>query len=213
MDEKLYDHYKDTFEQQKAYIQKRDKYTRNLLICIFFFVCILMDPQKLTEYVNAYFKKSVCDIPFDFAILNSFLLYVVLWVILQYYQTCLTIEKGYDYLSDLESKLNLEREGVSYSSNYPILKNVANFIYAWGIPIGIIALCIVKFIKELDLSGCNIVIDSVALLLIVLLSIFYFSDRNLKWDFFNSKKHKGIGFWNRVKGFVKLDIDEVASEQ
>jgi len=206
--EDLYDHYKDSFEQQKLYIQKRDKFTIYLLIGVFLFVCVLVNPQKLTDYVNAYTKAKVDGLVFDFAILNSFLLYVMLWIVLQYYQTCLTIEKGYDYLWEMESKLEITREGESYATQYPLLKNVANFFYAWCIPFGVVILSIAKIKAENNIQGCYKCPDILALCVIIIFSVLYFSDRNLDWKYLSQYQHCGIGFCKRMKGFIKLDVKE-----
>lgn len=48
-----------------------------------------------------------------------------------------------------------------------------------------------------------IILDSLGLALIFILSLLYFSDRNLNWHIWKSN----IGPLNKLKGFIKLDVD------
>lgn len=52
--ENLYDHYKDTFQQQKEYIAKRDWLTISLLLTVVLFATLLSNPETLTTCVNQY---------------------------------------------------------------------------------------------------------------------------------------------------------------
>ena len=212
--DKLFQHYNDTFAQQKEYIAKRDRLTIYLLLSVVGFAFLMSNPDTLTKVVDAYVKDkfSFSGSIIDFSILNTGLIYVLLWFVLQYYQICLTIEKGYDELWDMEDRLSkdeepISREGESYVTDYPLLKNVANFIYAWGIPIGIAILSIVRIVDEFK-CGSGVWPDYIGLSIICLLSVLYFSDRNLRWSYFNRQKHNGLGRWKRLKGFVKLDVKE-----
>lgn len=140
--ENLYDHYKDTFQQQKEYIAKRDRLTISLLLTVVLFATLLSNPETLTTCVNQYIKNNyqIEKVMIDFSILHTGMIYLLLWFILQYYQICLTIEKQYCYIWELEEELTkrnefISREGLAYATSYPLLKNVANVVYAWGIPI------------------------------------------------------------------------------
>ena len=212
--DKLYDHYTDTFSQQKEYIAKRDRLTICLLLSLVAFAMLMANPAALTKVVDAYAKKELSfeGNLIDFSILNTGLIYILLWFVLQYFQVCLTIEKQYDYLWDLEEELSKKGyevtcEGRGYASDYPLLKNAANILYAWGIPIGIGILSIVRIVYECR-SGIGIWPDYVGLGLILVLSALYFSDRNLRWDYLCPKKHSKLSFWKRMMGFIKIDVEE-----
>lgn len=212
--EKLYDHYKDTFAQQKEYISKRDKLTIYLLLSIVVFAFLMSNPTNLTLVVNSYIKGTyqIEGNVVDFSILNTGIIYLLVWFVLQYYQVCLTIEKQYSYLWQIEeslsgSEFSVTREGEDYASDYPLLKNVANIIYAWGIPVGICALGIMRFCHEIKYAYDNVWVDAVGLIVISMLSLLYISDRDLRWEYFNKNKHMGIGLWKRIKGFVKIDVE------
>ncbi len=206
----LYDHYKDTFQQQKEYIAKRDRLTISLLLTVVLFATLLSNPETLTTCVNQYIRNNyqIKKVMIDFAILHTGMIYLLLWFILQYYQICLTIEKQYCYIWHLETELTkrnefISREGLAYANSYPLLKNVANILYAWGIPIGISALSLFRFINESKTSQGYIILDSLGLAFIFILSLLYFSDRNLNWHIWKSN----TSLFNKLKGFIKLDVD------
>lgn len=212
--DQLFQHYNDTFAQQKEYIAKRDRLTIYLLMSIVGFAFFMSNPETLTMVIDSYAKNKLSfnGSLIDFRILNTGLIYVLLWLVLQYYQICLTIERGYEELGDMEKELSkngvtISREGKSYSKNYPLLKNVANFIYSWGIPVGIFILSISRIMSE-HKSGIGSWSDYIGLSLVCLLSMLYFSDRNLRWDYLNNKKHRGLGIWRRLKGFIQLYVKE-----
>lgn len=212
--EKLYDHYKDTFAQQQEYITKRDKLTIYLLLSVVIFAFLMSNPENLTIVVNSYIKGNfqIEGNVVDFSILNTGIVYLLLWFVLQYYQVCLTIEKQYSYLWQIENRLSdtdysVTREGQYYALNYPFLKNVANVIYAWGIPVGVCVLGIMRLCQEIKCEYDNARFDAVGLIAISLFSLLYISDRNLCWEYLNKNKQKGIGIWKRMKGFVKIDVE------
>ena len=47
-----YDHYKDTFEQQKTYLAKRDHITLVLLLLAIILIGLVFDPSHLSEKLN-----------------------------------------------------------------------------------------------------------------------------------------------------------------
>ena len=40
------------------------------------------------------------------------------------------------------------------------------------------------------------------------MSLLYFSDRSLQWGYFNPRKYKSLNLMSRLKGFVRLDVNE-----
>lgn len=211
----LYSHYTDTNERQKEFIQKRDKLTIYLLLGIVAFAFLLAEPSSLTEVANAYLKETVKvegDI-LNFQILNTGIIYIVLWYLLQYYQVCLTIERQYDYINELEEELSstdhkVEREGKAYAKDYPLLKNFANILYAWGIPIGVLVFSICRFAEECKQDVGYVWVDCIGFAFIAIISLLYISDRDLDWSFLNWKKHTTLSVFWRIVGFLKIDVKE-----
>lgn len=210
--ELLFEHYNSTYEQQKEFLAKRDRFTFYILLATVVYALLMSYPQTLTEAVDAYAKETLKfnGTLINFSILNTGLIYLLLLLLTQYYQVCLTIEKWYNYLYLLEKELSIQdfkvsREGKFYIKSYPVLKNLINFIYTWGLPLGVASMSLfrsVSLIKSCFWSW----IDIVGLLLIAIVSLLYFSDRSLQWDYLSQKKHKSMGICDRIKGFVRLDI-------
>lgn len=209
--ETLYDHYKDTNEQQKTFIAKRNHLTIALLLTAVGFGFLLSNPQSLTQCVNQFIAENygIQKEIFNFSMLHTGIIYLLLWFVLQYYQICLTIEKWYFYIGILEDKLVssdeiISREGSSYAESYPLLKNVANFLYAWCIPLGIGIISALRAKQVLTIKEGNVFLDCLGLALILILSLLYFSDRNLNWKSWKENS----GFCNKINGFVKLDVQD-----
>lgn len=212
--EQLFEHYNTTYEQQTEFLAKRDRFTIYILLIAVAYALLMSYPQTLTEAVDSYVKETLKfnGTLINFGVLNTGLIYLLLWLLMQYYQVCLTIEKWYGYLYSLEEKLStqdfkISREGKSYADTYPVLKNVVNFLYTWALPLGIASISVIRVLALLK-NGLFSWIDVVGLLLIAIVSLLYFSDRNLQWGYLNKSKHKSLNWRRRVKGFIRLDVEE-----
>lgn len=205
-EENLYDHYKETCGYMKEYNAKRDRLTLYLIICLALFVVFLSAPDKITAAINNYINAEKQIIKINLAALNSLLVYVTAYISLQYYQVCLTIERTYRYLGVIEEELSKEeykitREGKDYAKNYPLLGNIANIFYAWGIPIGAALLAAIRIKTEFSGNFSLKIVDSIGLLFILIISLFYLSDRNLYWE---KLVKKDISFCDRIRGFLNI---------
>jgi hypothetical protein len=161
MDEKkleiYYDHYKDTFQHQVRYIENRNKYFFISLVLIALLFFLITDPNTVNGAVGNYVKKEIGDnIIFDFAYINTFLLFGLLWVLILYYQITLTIEKQYKYLWILEEELSksiqpftISRESKFYLKVKPTYAKWISKIYKLLFPLSIAFAVLSKFIIEL----------------------------------------------------------------
>jgi len=205
-EENFYDHYKETCSQMKEYNAKRDRLTLYLIICLALFVVCLTNPDVITAVTNNYINAEKSIIKVNFAALNSLLVYVTAYIALQYYQVCLTIERTYRYLNFIEEELSkngykITREGKDYAKKYPLLGNVANIFYAWGIPMGTTILATIRIKTEFNENFSTKIVDSIGLLFILIISLVYLSDRNLYWGRIAKKNNS---FWDRIKGFLNI---------
>ena len=64
--EVLYDHYKDTFEQQKRYLAKRDHLTILLMILAILLIGLIFDPNYISCKLNTVIKAHVSNLVFVF---------------------------------------------------------------------------------------------------------------------------------------------------
>lgn len=175
----FYDHYKDSFEQQKSYLAKRDKFTVIILVLITLMVGFIYDPNLVSSKINTAIQTSFGDLTFDFKYLNTALVFLSLWSILQYYQVVILIEKMYDYIKLCEHTLSasgdykVSREGDFYQKKNKWFGKLTDFCYVYIFPSAIVAISISKVVKEWSWSTNFKFIDFVGLSLIIVFSILY----------------------------------------
>jgi hypothetical protein len=196
----LYDHYKDTYDQIKSFITKRDE---NFIIAFLFLAASIfttLNPAYVQSLSNSVGKiKFGIDLNLAFYMLNSVLLFISLWFILKYYQTVTHIELLYIYIHKLENQLNklimdfqITREGKSYLEHFPFLKSAIHFIYTWIFPLSVITLCITKGYWEITKRKCTLprlalTFDILCLAAIVAITLLHISWIHFK-DFRKPKK-------------------------
>lgn len=192
-----YDHYKDTFENIKIYLQRRNYFTIVILCLVTVLSFQITNPEKSTEISNELIKKNLGNIFIDFKYIESILLFALLWITIMYYQIIFVIEKHYSYIHEIEQKLSnrmspleIGREGKNYLDHYPWLSSVVDKIYTIVFPFALIFVALVKWISEKKNLGGNFCnwsfwIDTIFLLGIVITSILYLSFRH-----FNDFKKK-----------------------
>ncbi len=195
----LYDHYKDTFENQKVSLNKRNFYT---LICLGLIALLsfqITNPEESTNISNELIRKNIGDIEINFNYINSILIFALLWIVIMYYQINFQIEKIYKYLQEIELDLTNEmkpfeisREGKTYLDHYPWLSEFVHRIYTIVFPIAIIFVTVLKWFSEKKLiyspfKNGHFWIDSVLLFCIVLTSLLYLFNRHFN-DFSKNKQ-------------------------
>ena len=89
-----YDHYKATQEIIRSYIAKRDKYTIILLCVVAVISYVTIDSTTCSQIINEILNHQLGLSAISFQVLNAIFLSVLLFVVLQYYQVCLNIEKS-----------------------------------------------------------------------------------------------------------------------
>ncbi len=186
----LYDHYKDTFENQKVSLQKRNYYTIICLGLIGAFSFQISNPEQLVDISAELIKKNVGNVKIDFSYINSVLIFALFWVVVMYYQVNFLIEKIYKYIHEIEDKLTygmnpfeISREGKTYLKHYPWLSEVVHVIYTVVFPVTLIFVAVVKWFSEksqLTTPYCNghFWVDTIFLFGIVLTSLLYLVNRH-----------------------------------
>lgn len=195
----LYDHYKDSFENQKSFLRKRDYYT---LICLGLIAILsfqISDPDQSAILSNEVIKKNIGDVAIDFWYINNILTFALLWVVILYYQINLLIERMYKYIQEIEHKITTEikpfeisREGKAYLDHYPFLSDVVHIIYSVGFPLILIIVSLVKWLKEISMfadpwKNGHFWANTIFIFMIILISFLYLSNRHFN-DFKKRKK-------------------------
>lgn len=206
--EVLYDHYKDTFEQQKSNLTKRDHLTVLLLILAILLIGLIFDPNYISSKLNAVIKAQVDNLVFDFEFINTGLIIAFFWFSLQNYMVVLQIERMYKYLDQCEASLcagytgfKINREGAYYLKSYPWMKTLADRFFVLGIPIGFITLSVCKIVNEWCWISKLHYIDIIFLFLTTLYSLLYISNRVFHEEYFDEVSHPNEDLLMRIKGY------------
>lgn len=150
----LYDHYKDTVSYLKKDLTKRDRLTLYLFGSLILYFLVEIKPLDSVTIANTFVKSKIGgSIDINYSLLSTGVLLFLLWSVIRYFQLCLYIEKQYNYIHEVESKINLAsgqniitREGYSYLSEYPLLPALIHRIYNFFLPIGISLSMAVKIV-------------------------------------------------------------------
>ncbi len=189
----LNDHYKDTCNNCLSDAKKSREWLLLLIVVTLTLSLFqLFSPKDASEAIGKILTKQF-DLPstIDTSFLNSVLWFILLALIIRYYQAVIYIEKLYAYLQITENKINellgedlITREGKFYLQGYPHFSNLVHFLYTWIFPLLIILITFIKIYSEfitqnnkiIFLFGFNIVIAS----LIGVVTILYLLKLHLK---------------------------------
>lgn len=198
-----YDHYKDTFENIKTYIQRRNYYTITILCLLMFLSFQISNPEKTVEISNEIVKKNVGDVLINFKYITHILLFALLWVVIMYFQILFVIEKHYSYIHEIEARLTdklkpfeILREGKNYLDHYPWLSSVVDRIYTIIFPLALVLISVAKwFVEKNNLNrlykNWNFWIDTILLFGIIIISLLYLSYKH--FNDFKKKRPTGTG--------------------
>ena len=179
----FYDHYKDSFEQQKNYLNERNRLTVYLAFLVAIMLLMSSNSYILIEISSALQEHKIGKVVIDFNIVTTALYFVLMWLTMRYYQINLTIEKTYTYLDRCEKDLSrdgtfkIDREGGDYEKNYPWLKMVVHRIYVYVFPLLIITVSVISIIHELCYTGANKCFNIFFLSMTIILSVLYLINR------------------------------------
>ncbi len=203
-----YDHYKDSFDLLKGYLKKRDIFTVVILILAAILFLQIQSPNDAEHVATSIIQNYINDLSINFKYVNSILIFTYLWIVMQYYQIVLLIERNYTYIHKLEKTLSedgvflIQREGVNYLQSYPWMKSFVNIIYKLLFPIMIAVVAIFKFIIELKNKYDFIVFDSIILALVLILTVLYLSNRFFNEEFFSKDKYPQMKWYWRIRKYI-----------
>jgi len=203
-----YDHYKDTFEQIKGYIKRRNICTIISLCLLIFLSFQATNPKLATSITTEVVSKNIGNIQIDFEYIKSILFIALLWVLTTYYRTTLTIDKHYKYIHEIEEKLSkqlssftIEREGKSYYSNYPFFSTLIDVLYKITLPISIFFFAIFSWIYEknnMDNHTLHFWVNTFIIFCISMVPLLYISHEHFN-DFKRDKHDAQKKFFCRKK--------------
>lgn len=190
--ELLLDHYKDTFQHILLHWKARNRLFVFVLIIIALMALDLVSPGSLSKLVNGYIGKSLKNPPtFDFEIIGSIVWFLLLSIVIQYYQRSILVDRQYKYIHKLEDRICADmggdfitREGKSYFSKtgdadkqgkQPFFTRAVGPLYVYFFPVLLMSFVITKLIREnlWPPDKATDYFNGVVGLLIILYNIFY----------------------------------------
>ena len=179
-----YDHYKDTFEQLKGSLSRRDRLTLFLLLLAVLVALLSFDTERTGRIFTQLLEKEYGIREIGAAFIDTASILALTYVALAYYRVCLGIERMYVYLHNVEYTLstyiglNIDRESRNYLSSYPCLLTLIDWIYVFLLPVRLCGFTAYKFF--VDWPGLSFdlrCLNELGLAVIALSSLIYIRDR------------------------------------
>lgn len=133
----LHDHYKESFSYLLKDKRSRDILMIQVLAVITFQLFQMYSPENYGETLTHLITSRIGLVgSIDISFIGSILWFILLALVLKYFQIVIHIDRQYNYIHTLEKQLSKEykndaftREGKSYLSQYKLFSNWTSFIY------------------------------------------------------------------------------------
>lgn len=134
--ELLMDHYKDTFQHILYHWKVRNRLFIFVLILLAIMALDTYSPGSLSKLINGYIAKkyeigSAADPAFEFKVIGSAAWFLLLSLVINYYQRSIFVDRQYNYIHNLENQINtimgseyVTREGKAYFSKKGVASDV-----------------------------------------------------------------------------------------
>lgn len=187
----LNDHYKDTCERIRENVGLRDRLFLFVLVVIGIHFLQVTDRDQSSQALLSLLKEHAgFQIMANVHVLTAVLWFLLLSIVVRYFQANVYVNRQYDYLHGLEGQFEklighavISREGVGYLSRYPHFSDWTHFLYTWAFPL--ILLAIVTYKIFADWPGWESVIGPYG---ISLVSYFMIAISTVLYLFFLHKK-------------------------
>ncbi len=157
----LSEHYTHTFDFLQTHLKKRDRLFMGVLLILIVMLFQIYTPEETSGLISQFISNKLdLKTPINFLYIQSIIWFVLLAMIIKYFQSVVFIERQYSYLHSLENLLSKEyedrafiREGTSYFKNYPVFLNWASFLYTTLFPAILAIVILSKIISEYNEYG------------------------------------------------------------
>ena len=149
-------HYTHTFDFLQTHLKKRGRLFAGLLLILAILLFQIYTPSEASSLISSLIEKKLeIKTAINLLYIQSIIWFVLLAVVIKYFQSVVFIERQYAYLHSLEDNLSSEyngqaftREGKSYLSNYPAFLNWASFLYTMLFPAILSVVTTSKIVSE-----------------------------------------------------------------
>lgn len=156
-------HYTHTFDFLQSHLKKRDRLFIGVLFLMIVMLFQIYTPNETSSLITQFISSKLgLTAPIKFLYIQSIIWFILLAIVIKYFQSVVFIERQYSYIHSLESILSSQykdgaftREGDSYLNDYPIFLTWASFLYAILFPTILVIVVSSKIISEFKQYGCN----------------------------------------------------------
>jgi len=157
----LSQHYSYTFDLLQIYLKRRDRLFLWVLLLLVVMLFYIYTPAEVSNiFAQIIEKKLSVKTEINFLYIQSIIWFVLLSVMIKYFQAVILIERQYDYIHSLEELLSSEYEGraftgegKSYLNDYPAFLNWASFLYTILFPAILAIITTAKIVLECKQNG------------------------------------------------------------
>lgn len=190
LSEIVYDHYKETCIICREQVKRRNSEFVKMYLFLMLVFVISTESSGFFYFLNSYTLTTYnISITFSTNIVSTFIWILLLYYTLNYYRSCINLERQYSYVHLLEGSINsilheenkkinfldINRESKSYLNNYPKALDISNNIYKIFLPliyIGIIGVGIRQILLEINWTYSNLNILKLVQILIACICIY-----------------------------------------
>ncbi len=152
----LLSHYDDTCVDIKEQVTSRDRWFLFVLALVGVSFFRVVDLEQSSTVLLSLTKSTLgVDILADAPAIGAVLWFLLLAVVIRYFQVNVYLDRRYEYLHGIEKKINeaagseiVTREGKSYLRNYPLFSSWTHFLYTWVFPLCLLVVVAVRVSKE-----------------------------------------------------------------
>lgn len=175
----LSEHYTHTFDFLQSHLRKRDRLFIGVLLLIIIILFQIYTPDEASSVITQLISDKLgLKKPINFLYIQSAIWFVLLAIVIKYFQSVVFIERQYSYIHALENILSSQysdgaftREGDAYLSDYPLFLNWASFLYTILFPAILLVVVTSKIIIEYKQYGCSEILIWFNALIYIFISI------------------------------------------
>ena len=157
----LSEHYTHTFDFLQSHLKRRDRLFMGVLLVLIVMLFQIYTPKESSGLISQFISNKLeLKTPINFLYIQSIIWFVLLAMIIKYFQAVVFIERQYSYIHSLENILSKQygdgaftREGASYLNDYPVFLNWASFLYTILFPVILVIVILSKIISEYNEYG------------------------------------------------------------
>jgi len=192
----LNDHYKDTYSYIRGFERERNRLLLIVLLVVTLMLTQLFSPDEANEVISSILGQQLgVGSAVEISFLSTAVWFVLLILVVRYFQTVVNIERQYKYMHQLEDQLSphfeggvFTRHGKSYLTNRPKFLWWVWWLYQFVIPLALLIAIGAKIYSEWQdfswpptalLLANTVIFVSIALTTLLYFRMVFFREKGL----------------------------------